>query len=55
MSIVLDIFLHSSKDGWSGPAFLYPLSNDTYDGISWNSKEGMFITLAVVLFYLLRK
>lgn len=55
MSIVLDIFFHSSKDGWSGPTFLYPLSNDTFDGISWNSKEGMFLTLFVILFYLLRK
>jgi hypothetical protein len=55
MSIVLDIFLHSSKDGWRGPAFLYPLSNYTYDGISWNSRLGLFITTMIVLFYLLRK
>ena len=54
-SIVLDIFLHSSKDGWSGPTFLYPFSKYTFDGVSWNSKEGMFITMAIILFYLTQK
>mgnify|MGYP000308345154 CR=1 FL=1 len=54
-SIILDIFLHSSKDGWSGPTFLYPFSDYTFDGIPWNSRRGIFITLAVVLFYLSKK
>lgn len=52
MSILLDVFLHSSQDGWSGPTFLYPLSNYTFDGISWNSREGMFITVVIILYYL---
>ena len=55
MSIVLDIFLHSAKDGWPGPTFLYPFSNYTFDDISWNSREGMFLTLFVILFYLSKK
>jgi hypothetical protein len=54
-SIITDILLHSSTDGWSGPTFLYPFSNYTFDGVSWNSKEGMFITVAIVLFYLSKK
>ena len=54
LSIILDIFLHS-KDGWYGPAFLYPFSEYRYNGISWNSKEGMFITVFILLFYLIKK
>ena len=54
LSIILDIFLHSN-DGWLGPTFLYPFSNYRFDGVSWNSKGGMFITLFILLFYLLRK
>jgi len=53
-SIILDIFLHSSTDGWPGPKYLYPLSDTTFDGISWNSKSGLFITSLIVLFYLLK-
>lgn len=54
LSIILDIFLHSNE-GWPGPTFLYPFSNYRFDGISWNSRKGMFITLFVILFYLSRK
>ena len=54
LSIILDIFLHSN-DGWYGPTFLYPFSNYRFDGVSWNSKGGMFITLFIILFYLSRK
>ena len=55
MSILLDVVLHSSTDGWPGPKYLYPLSDTTFDGISWNSRLGLFITTIIVLFYLLRK
>jgi hypothetical protein len=54
-SIITDIFLHSSKDGWSGPAFLYPFSDYTFDGVSWNSRNGVFITTIIILYYLRNK
>jgi len=57
ISIIMDIFLHSSHSGgWRGPKFLYPLSDNVFDGISWITPNGILITLAIcILFYKYRK
>ena len=57
LSILMDVFLHSSQNGgWRGPKFLYPLSDNIFDGISWITPKGIFITVAIcILFYKYRK
>ena len=57
ISILMDIFLHSSQNGgWRGPKFLYPLSDNVFDGISWITPKGILITLVIcILFYKYRK
>ena len=49
IAIIMDIFLHSSTNGWRGPTFLYPISNYVYDGISWNKPVGILITGVITL------
>ena len=57
ISILMDVFLHSSQNGgWRGPKFLYPLSDNVFDGISWITPKGILITLVIcILFYKYRK
>ena len=47
-AILMDIFLHSNKK-WVGPAFLFPLSDYRFNGISWSSPKGRVIIFTIVI------
>tara|TARA_B100000214_G_scaffold260814_1_gene192571 strand:+ start:2686 stop:3165 length:480 start_codon:yes stop_codon:yes gene_type:complete len=54
-AILMDIFLHDNKV-WSGPQFLYPLSQYKYNGIHWLTPLGMGVTISIILIlYILPK
>ena len=53
-AILMDIFLHSNKK-WVGPAFLFPLSDYRYDGISWSSPKGRVIVFFILIVVLMVK
>ena len=48
----MDIFLHDNKT-WKGPVPFYPLSNFRYNGINWSSKEGLSVTITVIIILLI--
>jgi hypothetical protein len=52
IAIIMDIFLHDNKT-WKGPVPFYPLSNFRYNGINWSSKEGLSVTITVIIILLI--
>ena len=48
LAISLDILLHT-EDYFSGPEFLYPLSNIRYNGIHWNTSDGHIIQIIIII------
>ncbi len=47
-AIIMDIFLHSNEK-WLGPAFMYPLSDYRFNGISWSSPKGRIIVFTIII------
>jgi len=47
-AIIMDIFLHSNEK-WVGPAFMYPLSDYRFNGISWSSPKGRIIVFTIIV------
>ena len=52
IGIILDIFLHSNEK-WLGPAFLFPISNYRFNGISWSSSNGRIIVYIIIFLTLI--
>ena len=54
IGIIMDIFLHDNKR-WKGPEPFYPLNNFRFNGINWSSKEGLSITITILIILLISK